>query len=120
MPIIEEKDVHQYRCPWDSFSPCIGSQCMAWSVYGPPYDRRRTNNIIQTPDGERPEGDPKPPEGDGWEKDGVEYSVGYHQSAKRGLPKGREQMWMRPVLRTKGFCTRSGSNAFYGDDEVPF
>jgi len=83
---------------------------MAWSFFGSEDARTRTTNLKMTDEGERPIGDPPAPEGDGWEKDGAEMSIGYHQSAKLNLPKAREQRWFKPVVRTTGFCSRAGAD----------
>ncbi len=108
MPVIDHEDAAEHLCPLRNFQTCYGPQCMAWQWEGQPFERCETDNLSDTPDGQRPVGDIKTPSGYGWEPDGEPFDKGYHQSAKLNLPKARAQRWIRPVPRSKGFCSQYG------------
>lgn len=106
MPTIFERDAPEHACPYDAFSPCRGSRCMAWAWTGPTVDRCETDNLVETEEGPRPVGDPTLPEGDGWQMDGAPYAKSYHRSAKDKLPPAAGQRWVREREVLKGECAR--------------
>jgi hypothetical protein len=112
MPIIEEKASGSHKCPFNNFSACIGEVCMAWARHGRSHEYTETDNLVETPDGLRPDDSaaPRAPEGAGWVKDGAEFSKGYHRSSKQCLPKARAQRWVRDLPVTAGYCSRTDVN----------
>lgn len=120
MPTIDQQDAHDCICPFNDFKPCFGKACMAWVWVGASHERRSTNNLVDTPDGRRPDESkaPLPPPGDGWERDGDPCLIGYDHSAKLKLPKATEQRWTRQPPRPRGMCGRVQAA---GDDYcIPF
>lgn len=113
MPAIFAADAADHLCPYNEFRPCHGPKCMGWQWNGPTADHCETDNLIDTPEGPRPEGSPKTPDGDGWQMDGPAIQKGYHQSAKLNLPKATAQRWVKERPRAEGQCARHP-----GDDRV--
>ena len=114
MAKVFEKDARDHLCPYNGFAPCFGAKCMAWVWIGPDAERCTTTNLQQTPDGERPVGDPPAPNGDGWDRDGVARQTGYHRSKQDGLPPAISQGWIRRLGVFEGRCGRSSSDEYYG------
>ena len=110
MPTIFELDAGDHLCPYNSFAPCFGAKCMAFGWIGPQADRCETDNLVDTPEGLRPNGSPPAPDGEGWEMDGAPYSKGYHRSEKEKLPKATAQRWVKARPRAQGQCTRAGGD----------
>jgi hypothetical protein len=116
--IIKAEQAINMACPFqfDASGPgtCLGSGCMAWQWADREFEERTTDNIYRAEgmEHERPVGDPPRPEGDGWEKDGDEHSVGYHKSSSRraefGI--GRGQRWRRKLVPQRGYCGRVGAH----------
>ena len=105
--IVKAIHAQNHLCPFDDFDDCRGSACMAWVFVDPPFQRKETDNIVTTEDGQRAGTfDPPKPDGDGWEKDGAEFTKGYHRSHKDGLPQARAQKWMRDVAPIRVKCGR--------------
>lgn len=109
------KDAGNYLCPFDHFEACRGAKCMAFQWAGQTHERCETDNLIDTPEGQRPEGSPATPSGDGWLMDGPSFTKGYHRSEKDKLPKATAQRWVRPVEQVNGYCGRVGPS-----DRYPF
>lgn len=108
MPTLTEHDAKQCFCAFNSAQLCQASKCMAWVWTGPAVERRRTTNLIDTPEGKRPDETKAPPrpDGEGWEPIGDPRYTGYDNSAKLKLPKALEQEWERATKRTHGRCGR--------------
>lgn len=111
--IIETENAHRHMCPYNEFKPCLGPRCMAWSHVGRPLEYTETDNLVDTPEGPRPTGELKLPEGEGWQPDGERRVKGYHQSKKLGLPPAVAQRWVRTVPVTKGRCARINEHEYY-------
>lgn len=112
MPSIPEIEAVEHKCPWNGFTQCFGSECMAWVWNGAPYEDAETHNIVKTEDGERPVGDPPEPEGADWKPEGAPVPKGYHRSDKDNLPKGSMQRWRRKRERLFGSCGRVSDNDY--------
>lgn len=111
MPVVIESEAWRHQCPWNEFKSCQGAKCMAWGWAEPGFERAETDNLCETAEGQRPSGEAPPmPEGEGWERDGAEFSKGYHQSAKLNLPKARAQAWVRRIPQQHGYCQRAGDD----------
>ena len=120
MPTIIESEAHKHVCPFRGFEPCLGARCMAWIWAGRPYQRETTTNLVNTSEGKRPDPavEPPMPEGEGWMREGQPHLAGYEGSAKLKLPKATAQLWVRPIKRASGGCSRLGADA-YGEG-LPF
>ncbi|MFZ4808631.1 MAG: hypothetical protein ACOYLQ_15360 [Hyphomicrobiaceae bacterium] len=117
MPTIDAQSASNNFCPYNGFKPCYGMKCMAWVWVGPTQERAATTNLVNTPDGPRPdlERTPPMPAGDGWERHGEPRAVGYEKSSKLNLPKALEQAWVRKIKVTHGRCGRT-----HGDECSPY
>lgn len=126
MPVIKETSAAKHACPFNNFAPCMGAGCMAWIWHGRRFEEVETTNLVETPEGARPSGDPVRPPGEGWKRYGAEFSRGYENSAKMKLPKATGQKWRRSCPQTGGFCGRLETgqygfdHEFIDDDELPF
>lgn len=118
MSEVFASEAKDHLCPFqfNDGSHCSGPKCMAWRWAGQTHERCETDNLIETPEGPRPEGAPPVPDGDGWEMDGNSFTKGYHRSEKDKLPKATAQRWIRQLEQTKGFCGRIGPS----NDYMPF
>jgi hypothetical protein len=124
--MILETQAREHACPFDGFNACRGRLCMAWQWLGRGYEETETSNLVETPEGMRPDGDPPRPPGEGWKRYSAPYQRGYENSHKLKLPKATHQRWRRKKEPTKGRCGRIPGGDYYayaddGDDfEVPF
>lgn len=105
--IVKAESAGERLCSFNNFNACFGPRCMSWVFVDPAFQRMETDNIVTTPEGQRADTfDPPKPDGDGWEKDGAEFTKGYHRSNRDGLPQARAQKWVRDVTPSRGKCGR--------------
>lgn len=101
----DASDVADYGCEMAAEFPCIGSACMAWRWSDPEYEFATTDNShFKSGINSRVyEGEPSPPDGEGWEPVGP---VARHATSMDH--KAMQRRYRRLVPNRCGYCGAFG------------